>query len=59
MVLFEQRPPLRGGYMNLKLLPSSPVLGDCKDGGGIVLNKDKARPRWRDCVTYADRAERG
>jgi hypothetical protein len=24
--------------------------GDCIDGGGIVLNKDKVRPRWGDCV---------
>jgi len=38
-------------------LSMAPVLGDCKDGGGIVLDKDKARPRWRDCVSFAARAE--
>jgi len=32
-------------------------IGDCDDGGGVVLKRIKARPRWRDCVSFADRAE--
>src|SRR5437870_369324 len=35
----------------------APVFGDCEDGGGVVLKKATARPRWRDCVGFADRAE--
>jgi len=35
----------------------APVFGDCEDGGGVVLKRTKARPRWRECVFFADRAE--
>jgi hypothetical protein len=27
----------------------APVFGDCEDGGGVVLKRRKARPRWREC----------
>lgn len=27
-------------------------IGDCDDGGGIILKRIKARPRWRDCVDF-------
>jgi len=32
-------------------------IGDCDDGGGVVLKRITARPRWRDCVGFANRAE--
>jgi len=28
----------------------APVFGDCEDGGGVVLKRTKARPRWREWV---------
>jgi hypothetical protein len=28
----------------------APVFGDCEDGGGVVLKRTKARPRWGECV---------
>jgi hypothetical protein len=34
-----------------------PGIDDYVDGGGLVLKKDKARPRWRECVSFATRAE--